>query len=117
MRAIIISELNAQPVLEEHPEPSPGEREALVEFRAGGLNPVDVNIAAGRFPGGSPPTPYVAGVEAVGTVLQSARFAPGTRVYSSGRGRGGARAGTLSERFVVPDEILVEVPDGIDDVV
>ena len=117
MRAIIISELNAEPVVGEHPEPSPADGEALVELRAAGLNPVDVNIAAGRFPGGSPPTPYVAGVEAVGTVLRSARFAPGTRVYSSGRGRAGSRDGTFSERFAVPDAVLVEVPDEVDDVV
>ena len=117
MRAIIIRELNTQPVLGEHPEPSPADGEAVVEFRAAGLNPIDVNIAAGRFPGGSPPTPYVAGVEAVGAVLRSARFAPGTRVYSSGRGRAGSRDGTFSERFAVPDAVLVEVPDGVDDVV
>ena len=76
-----------------------------------------MNIAAGRFPGGSPPTPYVAGVEAVDTVLRSARFAPGTRVYSSGRGRAGSATGRSPRRFAVPDAVLVEVPDRVDDVV
>jgi NADPH2:quinone reductase len=116
MRAVIIREPKTQPVLGDHPEPVPGDGDSLVELRAGGLNPVDINIAAGRFPGGSPPTPYVAGVEGVGTVLRSARFAPGTRVYASGRGSGIARDGTFAERFVTHDEILVEVPDGVDDV-
>ena len=33
MRAIIIRELNTQPVLGEHPEPSPADGEAVVESR------------------------------------------------------------------------------------
>ena len=71
----------------------------------------------GRFPAGSPPLPYVPGIEGVGRVVQSARFAPGTRVWASGRGLGVARDGAFAERFVVADEALVEVPEGAADVV
>lgn len=114
MRAALIAELGAPAVLGERPEPDPGER-ALIDLRAAALNPVDVAVASGRFPAGHPEPPYVPGVEAVGTVLRSSRFAEGTRVYASGGGLGVATDGTFAERFTVSDAALIDVPDGIDD--
>jgi NADPH:quinone reductase-like Zn-dependent oxidoreductase len=116
MRALIVNEPKAAPVIGERPEPTVGDGDALVELRAGGLNPVDYTVSAGTFPGGSPTAPYVPGAEGVGTVLRSTRFAEGTRVYASGRGLGIARDGAFSERFAVADEILIAVPEGVDDV-
>ena len=83
------------------PEPQPREGQAVVELLAAALNPADLAIASGRFPAGSPPLPYVPGIEGVGRVVQSARFAEGTRVWASGRGLGVARDGAFGERFVV----------------
>jgi NADPH2:quinone reductase len=113
MRALIVTEPKAVPVVGERPEPSLREGDALVELRAGGLNPVDLTVASGTFPGGSPTAPYIPGAEGVGTVLRSARFAEGTRVYASGKGLGIGRDGAFAERFAVADEILVAVPDGV----
>ena len=115
MRAAVISELGGAPAVTDRLEPDdPGK--ALVELVAAALNPVDLAIAAGRFPAGSPPVPYVPGVEAVGTVVRSSRFAAGTRVYALGGGLGVATDGTFAERFLAADTALHEVPEGIDDV-
>lgn len=115
MRAVTISEFQVPPSLGERPAPTGGEGRAVVELRAAALNPVDLAIASGSFPAGSPPLPYVPGIEGVGTVVESSRFAVGTRVWASGRGLGVTMDGTFSEQFSAVDEVLVEVPAGADD--
>jgi NADPH:quinone reductase len=115
VRAAILSAYQAPPELGERAEPPAGEGKALIELRAAALNPADLAIASGSFPAGSPPLPYVPGIEGVGTVVQSRRFAPGTRVWASGRGLGVGADGTFAERFAAADEVLVEVPAGAED--
>lgn len=115
MRAAVIAELGSPPTLIDR-DAGDEDGKALVELRAAALNPVDLAVAAGRFPLGHPPLPYVPGVEAVGTVVRSAGFAAGTRVYACGGGLGVAADGTFAERFHAPEESLHPVPDGIDDV-
>ncbi len=117
MRAAIVSAYEAPPEVGEHSEPEPSEGQAVVELLAAALNPADLAIASGRFPAGSPPLPYVPGIEGVGRVVQSARFEPGTRVWASGRGLGVARDGAFGERFVAAEEVLVEVPGAAEDLV
>ena len=80
MRAALVSEYRTPAALGERDEPQPAEGSAVVELRAAGLNPADVAIASGSFPAGSPALPYVPGIEAVGTVVASARFPARTRV-------------------------------------
>lgn len=116
MRATVLHAHGALPELGECPEPEPGPGEAVIELRAAALNPADLAIASGSFPAGSPPLPYVPGIEGVGRVVTSARFPSGMRVWASGRGLGVARDGTFAERFVAADEVLIEVPEGADDV-
>lgn len=115
MRAAVVTEHKAPPAVAERGEPSPGDGKALLQLRAAGLNPVDLAIGSGTFGAGSPPLPYVPGVEGVGTVLRSGRFASGVRVWACGRGLGLAFDGTFSERFAVPEEVLIEVPGEADD--
>ena len=91
MYAGILSAYGAVPELGERPEPEPGQGGAVVELNAAALNPADLAIGSGAFPAGSPPLPYVPGIEGVGSVVRSARFPPGTRVWASGRGLGVAR--------------------------
>ena len=117
MRAAIVSAYQAPPEVAERQEPSAEEGRAVVELLAAALNPADLAIASGSFPAGSPPLPYVPGIEGVGRVVDSSRFAPGTRVWASGRGLGVAFDGAFSERFAVADEVLVEVPEAASDVV
>jgi NADPH2:quinone reductase len=117
MRAAVISEYKSPPALADRDEPQPSDGKAVLELRAAGLNPADLAVASGTFPFGSPPLPYVPGIEGVGIVVRSARFAPGTRVFASGRGLGIGADGSFSERFAAADEALVEVQKGVDDVV
>ena len=85
-----------RPRSRERPEPQPREGQAVVELLAAALNPADLAIASGSFPAGNPPLPYVPGIEGVGRVVESARFAAGTRVWASGRGLGVAFDGAFS---------------------
>jgi NADPH2:quinone reductase len=114
MRAAVVTELGSPPSLTDRPEPDDSTK-ALVELRAAAINPVDLTVAAGRFPLGHPSLPYVPGVEAVGTVVRSSRLPAGTRVYACGGGLGVGTDGTFADRFLASEEALYQVPDGIDD--
>jgi NADPH2:quinone reductase len=108
MRAAVVSELGRPPELGDVPEPEPGDGEVLLEVAASSLNPIDIAVGAGRFYGGHPPTPYVAGAEAVG------RVGDGGLVWAAGGGIGVARNGALAERAAVPEVSLTPVPEGAD---
>jgi NADPH2:quinone reductase len=108
MRAVVIEQIGSGPAIKEVDEPRRQPGQTLLEVRAASLNPIDLSTAAGRYPGGSPETPYVAGREAVGRVLESDSLAEGARVYASG-------LGYLAERAVAPDEHLVEIDAEVDD--
>jgi NADPH:quinone reductase len=109
MRAAVVSELGRPPELGDVPEPEPGDGEVLLEVAASSLNPIDIAVGAGRFYGGHPPTPYVAGAEAVGRV-----GGDGGLVWAAGGGIGVARNGALAERAAVPEAALTPVPEGAD---
>ncbi len=104
MKAAVLKDRESPPELGEFEEPSPDGR-ALVDVAVAGLNPVDLTIAAGRFPGREPPLPSVAGLEGVGV-------AEGRRVYFDAPI---APFGSMGERTLVEREELIEVPDGVDD--
>ena len=106
MRAAVISEVGAGPVLTERAEPA---GEAVYELSVVALNPLDVNVAAGRYFGGHPALPYVAGCEGVG------RRPDGGRVYLFGDGLGLSRDGLLAERAAAPADLGIPLPDGVSD--
>jgi NADPH2:quinone reductase len=106
-RAVVIAEYGVTPTVVDWPAPAPGPGQALIEFEAAGLNPVDLAIGSGRFYMPLPAAPLVAGAEAVGRVISSERFLPGTRVWALGL------TGCFSERFVVAEDRVVPVPDGV----
>jgi NADPH2:quinone reductase len=107
MRAAVISELGRLPEIVERADPEPGEGDVVVQVVAAALNPLDVNIGAGRFYGGHPEQPYVPGSEGVGLV-------DGRAFWIFGSGVGIARDGTFAERVAVPRETLAPVPEGAD---
>jgi NADPH2:quinone reductase len=117
MRAAVLSSYGEAPRAADRDEPAAADGEAVIELLAAALNPADLAIASGTFPAGSPTLPYVPGIEGVGRVVESARFAPGTRVWASGRGLGVAADGSFSERFVAAEAALYPVPDDADDIV
>ena len=111
MRAAVIHELGATPVVEERDEPVRGDGQALVATAAAGLNPVDLAIGAGVFYGGHPPLPFVAGREGVGRILEGSAFAPGTLVATLK-----TASGSFAERFVADESELWEIPADADPV-
>lgn len=110
IRALVVPAAGAAPELREIGAPAPEPGRALVRLRAAGLNPADLAIAAGRFYLPPPEPPFVAGCEAVGEVVESARYPAGTRVWCL------QPTGCFADLLSCPDEALVPVPDGISDV-
>jgi len=113
MRAAVVEAVGSPPAAAEVDEPSREDGTALVAVEAASLNPVEIRVAAGRHPKPAQP-PYVPGLEGAGTVVESERLPPGTRVRFEGSSLPGFGAqGTLAERAVVPEESLVELPEDV----
>jgi NADPH:quinone reductase len=106
MRAAVITELGRPPELADRPEPA---GEAIYEIAAVSLNPIDINVGAGRYFGGHPELPYVAGCEGVG------RSPDGTRVYLFNDGLGLSRDGLLAERAGAPADLGIPLPAAVSD--
>lgn len=90
------------------PRPEPGEGEVLVKIAAIGVNFIDVYFRTGLYK--APETPAKLGSEAAGTVEAAGKGAdwrPGQRVaYAMARG-------SYAEYAVVPQSVLVELPEGV----
>jgi NADPH:quinone reductase-like Zn-dependent oxidoreductase len=108
MQAAVINELGGTPALADWADPS---GEAIYEVSAVSLNPIDVNVGAGRYFGGHPELPYVPGCEGVG------RAPDGTRVYLFGDGLGLSRDGLLAERALAPADLGIPLPDAVSDAI
>src|SRR5436305_3805998 len=108
MKAVVIEQIGSGPALTDVDEPQRQAGQTLIEVVAAPINPIDLSTAAGRYPGGSPETPYVAGREAVGRVLESDSFVQGARVYGSG-------LGFLAERAVASDDAFLQIDADVDD--
>ncbi len=106
MRAAVISELGRPPEITDRPEPS---GEAIYEVSAVPLNPVDINVGAGRYFAGHPELPYIPGCEGVG------RAPDGTRVYLFSDGLGLSRDGLLAERGTAPAGLGIPLPAEVSD--
>ena len=102
------------PEIGEAPDPVRGEGEALIRVLAVPLNPIEINVGAGRFYGGHPPLPFVPGGEAVGRVVEAETLAPDTLVWAHGGGLGTKRDGTLAELLSVSEDVLVSLPPDVD---
>jgi NADPH2:quinone reductase len=93
--------------------PAQGVGEVLVEMEAACISPLDVQIAAGRFPV-RPTVPYVAGTDGAGRVLSGGGAAEGTRVRIRGAGVGIARGGCAAERVALPAAALHELREDVE---
>lgn len=109
--ALVVTATGGPDVLavEDRAAGTPGPGELLVEVAAAGVNFIDVYQREGIYP---MTTPYVAGNEGAGTVLEVGPgvdgFAPGDRVAWP-QALGSAEAYSLQ-----PAETAVRVPDGVD---
>jgi NADPH:quinone reductase len=109
VRAAIVSKLGQPPEVGERPEPAAGDGTVVLEVIAAALNPIDVAVASGRYFGGHPSVPYVAGSEAVGRVRET-----GELVWTFGDGLGTQRDGAFAELASCSADATVRVPDGAD---
>ncbi|MBZ2198942.1 quinone oxidoreductase family protein [Occultella gossypii] len=115
MDAAVITEAGAPPSLLDHPEPVPGDGEALIRVRAAAIAPLDLLCASGTSYFGAPATPYVPGVQGVGEVVTSSTLPPGTRVWfptSAGMAPGD---GSMARLSVAAEDGLLPLPDGAGD--
>ena len=98
-------------VVEELPDPVPGEGEVVVRVAAAGVNYPDALIVANRYQMPAP-LPFIPGSEFAGTI---ATVGPGVDRWREGdRVRGGAFVGAFAELVVAPAQGLRPVPDGVD---
>lgn len=100
----------------ERPDPEPGPTEALVQVRAGCVNPIDTYIRGGMVP--MPvPMPYIVGCDLAGEVVsvgpEVKGLKPGDRVWATNQGLMG-RQGVSSERAAVDEMWLYPLPEGVD---
>ncbi|MEV4835699.1 zinc-binding alcohol dehydrogenase family protein [Nonomuraea sp. NPDC049486] len=109
MRAAQIHTCGEPPAVAERPAPAPGPGEVLVEVSAAPVTPLDLLCATGTSYFGTPPTPYVPGVQGVGAVGGRTVWFPTTAGMAPGDG-------SMAELAAVPESDLVELPPGADPV-
>jgi NADPH2:quinone reductase len=101
-------------VVEERPDPEPGQNEVLVRVRAAGVNGADIPQRRGRYPAppGSPPD--IPGLELAGEVAArgpgASRFADGDRVMAVVGGGGQAELAVVHERAAMPVPAALDWP-------
>src|SRR3954452_6509063 len=93
-------------VVEEHPDPEPGEGEVLVRVRAAGLNGADMLQRKGGYPAPPGSPQEIPGLELAGEVVAlgpgARRFKEGDRVMAIVGGGGQAELATVHERVAMP---------------
>jgi NADPH:quinone reductase len=101
-------------VVEERPDPEPGQNELLVRVRAAGVNGADILQRGGSYPAppGSPPD--IPGLELAGEVAVlgpgASRFAEGDRVMAVVGGGGQAELALVHERAAMPVPATLDWP-------
>ena len=104
MRAATVSD--GKLLVAEHPDPRPGDGEALVRVRAAGVNGADLHQLAGRYPAPAGSPPDIPGLELAGEVAAlgpgAQRFSEGDRVMSIVGGGGQAELAVVHERLLMP---------------
>jgi NADPH2:quinone reductase len=105
MNAAVLHEHDTTPEYGDFEEPSPAPGSAVVDVAAAALHHLDLHKATGRFYMGPPPLPSVVGTDGVGRL-------EGRRVYFDATV---APFGSMAERALVPEDVLFEVADGLDD--
>ncbi|MGP3960608.1 quinone oxidoreductase family protein [Nonomuraea sp. 3N208] len=110
MRAVQIETCGKPPRLAERPVPEPGPGERLVGVIAAPITPLDLLCASGSSYFGVPATPYVPGVQGVGTV------GDGTLVWFPTVAGMAPGDGSMAELASIPADDLVELPAGTDPV-
>jgi NADPH:quinone reductase-like Zn-dependent oxidoreductase len=115
VRAALLQEYGAPPVLGERADPTVPPGHALVATGAAPVVPLDLLCASGSSYFGRQPLPYVPGVQGVGRVLSSAAVPAGSLVWFPTTAGMRPGDGSLAELAVAADHDLVVLPDGADE--
>ncbi len=94
-----------------HPVRAPGEDLVKIEYAA--LNPADIFLVMGRYPGAGTP-PFAVGRDGCGRIVEigpDSPFAVGDYVVFIGATVGITRDGTLAEYVAMPQSHLAPLPD------
>jgi len=108
LRGAVLTEHGATPRVEEFEDPTGGDDTVVVDVAAAGLHHLDVFKASGKFYTGPPPLPSVVGTDGVG------RLEDGRRVFFD---ETVAPYGSIGEKALVPADRLLDVAEGVEDVV
>jgi NADPH2:quinone reductase len=104
--------------LGEVPDPEAQAGEVVLRVHYAGLNPADHYLAERQYPA-RPPMPHILGRDAVGTVVKVGagvtRAAVGDRRVVLRGDAGVEKPGTFAEFVALPEQNLVEIPDGWDE--
>jgi NADPH:quinone reductase len=106
IRAAEIRVCGQPPVVAEREPPVPADGEVLVDVLAAPIAPLDVLCATGTSYFGVPPTPYVPGVQGVGSVDERLVWFPTSAGMAPGDG-------SMAETVAVPEEVLVTLPGSV----
>jgi NADPH:quinone reductase len=110
MRAATIRD--GEILIEEHPDPVPGNGEVLVRVRGAGLNGADMMQRRGLYPAPAGSPQDIPGMELAGEVVAVGR---GVERFSEGdRVMGIVGGGAQAELALVHERVLMSVPDGLD---
>jgi len=80
MRAAVIKRCGEEPSIETVPAPLRSPGQCIVRVEAAAIERLDLLVASGQYLEGVPQLPYIPGTEAIGTVIEGDKLAPGTRV-------------------------------------
>ena len=108
MRAAVLIKHGAPPVVDEFEDPDGGEDAVDVRVAAAGLHHLDIFKATGKYYTGPPPLPSVVGTDGVGRLEDGRRVFFDTTV---------SPYGSFAEKARVPSDGLLDVAEGVDDVV
>jgi NADPH:quinone reductase-like Zn-dependent oxidoreductase len=106
MRAVELHTPGEPPAVVDRPAPVPAAGEWLVALTAAPITPLDLLCASGRSYFGVPRTPYVPGVQGVGTVDDRAVWFPTSAGMAPGDG-------SMAEVVAVPKADIVPLPDDV----
>jgi NADPH2:quinone reductase len=107
VRAALIVRPGQPPSLVDRDEPVAQPGQVLVEVLAAPITPLDLLCATGTSYFGVPATPYVPGVQGVGTIDGRAVWFPTTAGMTVGDG-------SMAAKTLARNEDLVFLPDGVD---
>jgi NADPH:quinone reductase-like Zn-dependent oxidoreductase len=120
MRAVIVNEYGATPVIADIPKPQPGPDQVLIKLQAAGVNPMDGRLASGAQPSDAATFPMVLGADGAGIVEQigegETRFSPGDRVFGQLWIAPPYVEGGTDAEYVAASEaaVLARVPEDLD---